>query len=106
MINELLIYFGSTKDVADEFSNKLKSDIALPSYKWKGLVKAGDEDGTVWCVEYISELEMEEAEEVPITLIQDIAGAFDLQLASIHVDDYEDDDPVELFVNEDFDYNS
>ena len=106
MINELLIYFGSTKEVADDFNKKLKSDIALPSYKWKGLVKADHEDSTVWCVEYISELEMEEAEEVPITLIQDIAGAFDLQLASIHVDDYEDDDPVELFVNEDFDHNS
>ena len=101
MLNEILIYFGCTRSVANDFSNALQNDMSMSLYEWNGLFEAGDEDGTVWRAEFVGDIE--DVKEIPVMLIQNIASNFKLKLASISLYNGEEE-PFELFVDEDFVY--
>ena len=91
-----------SKSIVKSVSAVLQYDIS--TYEWNGLFEAGDEDGTVWRTEFAGDIT---ENDVPVVVIQSIASKLKMKLASISLYDINsDDEPCDLYVDEDFVYVS
>ena len=109
---ELTVYFGCNGNEANSFSCEFKFENPLAFgddfFDCDGYYEAGDEDGTMWRLEFMSDLEEEieiNKEEI-VNEIKKVVSEYPIDLANIVLleDADNNDDREDLFVNENFFY--